>query len=198
MKKRFTALFVSLILCVSSAFSVEPEDIFLSYGGNIEAENMFVNASLGLTNNMFNAINTGGWGVPEILGEFEYAYPIFGAPLTFGGYLGLNLRGYPDGYYDGTWYNQGMGGKTDTVFHFVMRMGGIASYHVNLQIENFDINVLLKMGLSLDISKAYPSGIYNQFDWELALRGTYFILDNIGITFSLGYPAFRAGAVFQL
>lgn len=203
MKKMITAVLASLVMFTGTAFAYEPADFFLNYGTPIDQGDMLVSVSTGMPWSSFDCINNGGWGAPGLLGKFEYAQPIGPVPFSFGGYLGLDWRGYPgyhtNYYYGDYYYNNGYVDDGVVRGHFGLRFGGLATYHVAIpQVYGLDLNTTLKMGMNFDISKAFSNGVRVGFDWGLSVGASYFFTEEIGITTELGYPYWTFGAIFKL
>ena len=186
MCKKIITLFASIILlCGTSLFASDFDwsTCWCNYGADIEKGDKILTVDAGIPWTYFEAFNTGGFAIPEIIIDFQVACPIWKLPFTFGGYGSFGFESYHYG--------------NDVYSHVLTTAGASATYHIKMPPKQLDLYTGLKSGVRIDWSKYYSSGHDIGFDYGFNIGASWYFSKTFGLNLELGYPINKFGMVFK-
>lgn len=186
MCKKLVTLLASVVLLCGTALFADDFDwskTWCNYGAGIEKGDKILAVDAGIPWTYFEAFNTGGFAIPEIILDFQVACPIWKLPFTFGGYGSFGFESYHYG---------------NDVYSHILTSGGVsASYHVMMPPKQLDLYAGLKSGVRFNWSNFYSSGYTVSFDYGFNLGASWYFSDSFGLNLELGYPMNKFGMVFK-
>ncbi|MBR4004997.1 MAG: hypothetical protein IKI90_04030 [Treponema sp.] len=175
MKKKFLAIFASLFVFGSvSSFAFDWSQCWCNYGGGVEKGDFILHVDAGLGAWLYGDKD---WSVPYVEIGLNYAGFIWKLPFTFGGYVGTDMHGYYDDFYQRLY------------------TGGDIAYHIQLPPEIIDLYAGSRLGIVI-----YMGDYSRNWNWtyDPYIGANFFFTDSFGLNVETGYLNWlRAGFSFK-
>ena len=179
-KKLFAAISV-LFVMGTSAFAFDGETFWREYGAGLKDGDGLFSVGMALDAMAFPLWSTypGAFYLPYVETSYEKMVHINDMlPFSFGGYGGGNILVH----------------NTDEVNRFFtwIRMGALAKYHFNFDVENLDVYAGVKIGFDFEIWLEDNEMLKNHnlfnIDWNGLVGASWRCTDKLLFTAESGYP----------
>ena len=187
MKKTFKALIAALVLLMAAPLTAKDFDwsqCWCNYGAGIKQGDVIVNIDGGLWyGDLAYSLKNGGFILPPVMAEIQFAQPIWKLPFTFGGYFGTRAYGWVE--------------NDQKQLYWGVFFGGEASYHMQLPPENLDLYATTRVGGGFPLAKP-ASADWNPdpldlFHPGLAFGASWYFNKTFGLNLEFGAPMSKFG-----